>query len=83
MYYSISSGLTKNEMLKIDNQVFKNLQRINLFVRNLTSNSKLKAKKLFLHGMVLFELGQALVPCTAAVVMPIPPVLLQLKSSRK
>ena len=38
------------------------------------SNSKRKAKRLFVYGMFLFQFGQPLVPCAAAVVMPLPPV---------
>ncbi len=37
------------------------------------SNLKRKAKRLFVHGMFLFQLGQPLVPCAAAVIMPLPP----------
>jgi hypothetical protein len=40
----------------------------------LPSNPKAKAERLFVHGMFIFKLGQPLVPCAAAVVMPVPPV---------
>ena len=74
LYYSISSDLIKDEILEIDKQVKKNREGIYLFVKELPSNSKVKAKKLFVYGMFLFQLGQPLVPCAAAVVMPLPPV---------
>lgn len=38
------------------------------------SNLKRKAKIFFVYGIFLFQLGQPLVPCAAAVVMPLPPV---------
>ena len=74
LYYSILSNLTKDEIIAIDKQVAKNRKGVWLFVRKLPSNSKRKAKRLFVYGMFLFQLGQPLVPCTAAVVMPLPPI---------
>ncbi len=38
------------------------------------SNSKAKAKRLFVYGIFLFQLVQPLVPCAAGIVMPLPPV---------
>jgi hypothetical protein len=73
LYYSISSDLTKDEMIEIDRQVANNREAAYLFVRELPSNSKRKAKILFVYGMFLFQLGQPLVPCAAAVIMPLPP----------
>ena len=73
LYYSISSDLTKDEMIEIDKQVAKNREAAYLFVRELPSNSKRKAKIVFVYGMFLFQLGQPLVPCAAAVIMPLPP----------
>ena len=72
--YSISSDLTKDEIIEIDKRVAKNREAVYLFVRKLPSNSKGKAKRLFVYGMFLFQLGQPLVPSAAAVVMPLPPV---------
>ena len=46
-----------------------------VFVKNVTLNGKRKAKKLFVHGMFLFQLGQPLVPCAAAVMLPLPPAI--------
>ena len=74
LYYSISSDLTKDEIIEIDKRVAKNREAVYLFVRKLPSNSKGKAKRLFVYGMFLFQLGQPFVPCAAAVVMPLPPV---------
>ena len=74
LYYSISSDLTEDEILEIDERVAKNRELAYLFVRKLPSNSKRKAKKVFLYGIFLFQLGQPLVPCASAVVMPLPPV---------
>ena len=74
LYYPISSNLTKDEIIAIDKQVAKNRKGVYLFVRKLPSNSKRKAKRLFVYGMFLFQLGQPLVPCAAAVVMPLPPI---------
>jgi len=75
LYYSISSDLTKDKMIEIDKRVDKNREAVYLFVRKLPSNSKGKAKRLFVYGMFLFQLGQPLVPCAAAVVMPLPPAI--------
>ena len=72
LYYSISSNLTKDEIIAIDKQVAKNRKGVYLFVRKLPSNSKRKAKRLFVYGMFLFQLGQPL--GAPAVVMPLPPI---------
>ena len=49
LYYSISSDLTKEEIIEIDRQVYKNRKVVYLFVRNLPSNSKRKAKRVFAY----------------------------------
>ena len=46
-----------------------------VFVKNLTLKGKRKAKRLFVHGMFLFQLGQQLVRCAAAVMLPVPPAI--------
>ncbi len=46
LYYSISSDLTEDEKIKIDNQVDKNREEVFLFVTELRSNSKRKLKRL-------------------------------------
>ena len=76
LYYSISSNLTKDEIIAIDNRVVKNRERVYLFVRKLPSNSKRKAKRLFGHGIFLFQLGQPLVPYVTAVMSPLPVAML-------
>ena len=65
LYYPISSSLSKDEIISIDKQVAKNRERVSLFVRKLPSNSKRKAKRLFVYGIFLFQLGQPLVPCSS------------------
>nr|YP_010283129.1 hypothetical protein MKU15_pgp062 [Nitzschia traheaformis]ULD15893.1 hypothetical protein [Nitzschia traheaformis] len=69
LYYSIASGLTKNEIIEIDCQVTKNRE----FVRNGPSNLKRKTKRVFLYATFIFQLGQPLGPYAAAVMMPLPP----------
>lgn len=68
-YYSISSDLTEDKIIEIDCYVTKNRE----FVRNLPSNSKRKAKRVFLYATFIFQLGQPLVPYAAAVMIPLPP----------
>ena len=74
LYYLISSDLTKDEIIAIDKRVAKNRKGVYLPVRKLFLNVKSKAKRLFVYGMFLFQLGQPLVPCAAAVMMPLPPI---------
>ncbi len=74
LYYSISSDLTEDEILEIDEQVGRNREAAYLFLRKLPSNGKRKAKRVFVYGMFLFQLGQPLVPCRADVMMSLPPV---------
>ena len=73
LYYSLSSSLTEDEILEIDNRVLKNREGFYLFVKELPSNSKVKVKKLFVYGMFVFQLGQPLVPCAAVIILPLPP----------
>jgi len=72
LYISISSDLTKDEIFKIDQQVKQNQERVCVFIKKLPSNSKRKARKLFLYSIFLFQLSQP-VFVTAAVVLPLPP----------
>ena len=44
-----------------------------LLIRNLASNSKRKAKRVFLYATFIFQLGQPLVPYAAAVMVALPP----------
>ena len=41
VYYSISSDLTKDEILEIDKQVSENLEKVNLLVRKLFNQIKI------------------------------------------
>ena len=68
LYYSISSDLTKDEIIEIELRTERQFSYQ-------SSNSKRKAKRLFVYGMFLFQLGQPFVPCAAAVVMPLPPAI--------
>ena len=75
LYYSISSGLSENELVRIDDQVCKNREAVYLFLTQLPSNSTRKAKRLGLYIVFMFAISQPLVPCAAAVVMPLPPAI--------
>ena len=80
LYYSISSDLTKDEIIAIDKQVAKNREGVYLFVRKLASNSKRKAKRLGFYIVFMFAISQPLVPCAAAVMMPLSPVVIHRSS---
>ena len=56
LYYSISSDLTKDEIIEIDRQIAKNRETVFFFVRNLASNAKDKTRKV----IVVIILGGAL-----------------------
>ena len=75
LYYSISSDLTEARRIEINKRVTKNRQVAYLFVRKLPSNLKGRAKRLFVHGMCLFQLSQPLVPCLGAVMLPLQPAI--------
>jgi hypothetical protein len=59
-------------IVRIPKRAIKNREAVYLFVRKLPSNSKGKAKKLFVYGMFIFQLGQPLVPSAATVGMSLP-----------
>ena len=65
LYYSISSDLTKDEIILINKQVKKNREELLL-------NAKRKTKRLFGYGMFIFQVGQPLVPCAVGVMIPPP-----------
>ena len=46
-----------------------------VFIKNITLSGKRKAKRLFVHGMFLFQLSQPLVPYATAVMLPLPPAM--------
>ena len=73
LYNSISSGLTKDEIIEIDKRVVKNREVVYLLVRKLSSNSKRKAKRVSLYATFIFQLGQPLVLYAAVVMMPLLP----------
>ena len=76
LYYKISSDLTKDEIIAIDKRVAKNRER----VRKLPSNLKRKAKRLGFYIVFMFAISQPLVPCAAAVMTPLPPVVIHRSS---
>ena len=55
LYYSISSDLTKDEIIEIDKLVAKNREAVYLFLRKLPSNSKYKAKNYSYVGCLYFS----------------------------
>lgn len=75
LYYSYSRGLGENEIIEIDNRVAINREAAYLLVTELPLNSKRKAKRLELHIVFMFAISQPLVPCAAAVMMPLPPAV--------
>lgn len=60
------------KIIEINKQVKKNREEVYLFVKELPLNSKRKAKRLGLYIVFMFTIK--LVPCAAAVMMPLPPV---------
>ena len=70
--YSISSDLTKYEIIEIDKRVARNREAAYLFIRKLPSNSKRKAKRLVI--IFMFSISQPLAPC-AAVIMRLAPAI--------
>jgi hypothetical protein len=75
LYYSISSNLTEDKIVEIDKQVAVNREKIYLFLTELPSNSKRKAKRLGLYIVFIFAISQPLVPYAAAVMIPLPPAI--------
>ena len=73
LYYSISSNFMKDEIIEIEKRVAKNRESVYLFLRNLPPNSKRKAKRWLGYAIFVFQLGQPLVRCAAAVIVPLPP----------
>ena len=63
----------KDEIIEIDKQIKENRERVYLFVKELSLNSKRQAKRVFLYARFIFQLGQPLVPYAAAVMLPLPP----------
>jgi hypothetical protein len=49
LYYSISSILTEDEIIEVKRRIIKERKAVYLFIRNLPSNSKRKAKRLRLY----------------------------------
>jgi hypothetical protein len=72
LYYSYSRRLSDDELVKIDRRVSKNKESVYLFLTELTSNPKRRAKRLCLYVKFVFATSQPLSPCVA-VVLPLPP----------
>ena len=75
LYYSLSSDLTEDEIIRIARRVAKEREAIYLFFRELPSNSKSKVKRIGLYTIFIFTLSQPLVLCPAAVMLPLPPAI--------
>ena len=85
LYYSISSDLTEKQIIEIDKNVAIDQEKVYLFLIKLPSNSKRKAKRLLLYGIVAFLLGQPLVTREDRVISPVPllPAINKLLSSKE
>lgn len=59
-YYSISSNLTENEIILIDQQVSKNQEAVSFFIRKLPFKARKKVKKFLGYGMCSIQLSQTL-----------------------
>ena len=62
LYYSISSGLTHDEILEIDDKVANNRKEVYLFLKRLVLNSKNKAEKLKSYIYIVIALWLARQP---------------------
>ena len=66
----------------IDNQCGNRLVLITdlsvVFVKNVTLNGKRKIKRLSVYIVFMFAISEPLVPCAAAVIMPLPPAIYRL-----
>jgi hypothetical protein len=71
LYYSYSRGLSENELVEIDKEVYKNRKFVSGLVKKLPSNSKRKAKRLCMYVVFMLAISQPLAPC-AAVILPLP-----------
>jgi hypothetical protein len=65
LYYSYSRGLSENELVEIDRRVSRNKESVYLFLTELPSNSKRRAKRLCLYVTFVFVISQPLAPCLA------------------
>jgi hypothetical protein len=62
-YYSISSGLNENEVVRIDKEVSRNRKVVYLFVTKLPLNAKRKGKTICLYVIFMSAIAQPLAPC--------------------
>lgn len=75
LYYSMSSDLSENDIIKIDKQVKKNQEGAYLFIKELLLNPKRKAKRIGLYIVFIFTISQPLVPVGNAVMISLPPAI--------
>jgi len=73
LYYSVSLGLTENEIFEIDKKVGENRKVVFEFTRNLPSNGNRKIKRICFYAIHMFEITQPLIPCVT-VMTPLPPI---------
>ena len=79
-YYSISSGLSENEVVIIDKEISRNRKLVYIFLTKLPLNAKRKAKRICFYMIFAFTIVQPLAPC-AAVMLPLPPTAIHRLSS--
>ena len=70
LYFSISSDLTKDEILKIDEEVSKNRELVSIFIKNLPCNIKHKSKRICYYGIFLFTISQPIASCVSEMFQP-------------
>lgn len=71
-YYEISSNLSEDQKIEIARRVAKDQKAVYLFFKILPSESNRQVRKLGLYVAFIFTIGQPLVPCAAAVMLPLP-----------
>ena len=69
----VDQDLSKNEITEIDKRIAKNREAVYLFLTQLPSNSKVKAKRLFVYAIFISQLGQPFAPYAYAVMVSLPP----------
>jgi len=72
LYYSYSRGLSENELVEIDIRVSRNRESVYLFLTELLSNSKRRAKRLSLYTTFVFTISQPLAPWLALAIPAAP-----------
>ena len=52
LYYSMSAGLTADEKVEIDKEIFQNRKKVCIFVKNVASNAKGKTRKVIVVSIL-------------------------------